>query len=151
MVPCWEAESGVLDAAAQNMQGRSPQRRWRKATRLKPVSRRQVARHVWQDALEQADALGKPSSGKYASTPGASEYHLNDPSQKPKNCMASARPACSESVKRVRALSVLTAAGTTLRFVQRQTPGQIRSHVPHMPHMRLRGCFQKKPAPLSAV
>ena len=83
--------SGILERA-QNMQG-LPRRA--KCFSAKS-SRRQVTRHVWQDALEQAGRVWEDKQRGNVSTPGARKP-LNDPSQKPKSCMACAMPACSES------------------------------------------------------
>ena len=58
-------------------------------------SRRQVTRHVWQDALEQADAFGKTSSGKriYAWRKETIERSFAEA----KELQACAMPVCSES------------------------------------------------------
>ena len=106
-------------------------------------SRRQVTRHVWQDALEQADAFGKTSSGKriYAWRKETIERSFAEAKE-----LHGLRYARMLGIRNMYEQSFLTAAVQNMKRIARA----FRSLFSVLPYA-FRGCFQKKAAPLSAV
>ena len=106
-------------------------------------SRRQVTRHVWQDALEQADAFGKTSSGKriYAWRKETIERSFAEAKE-----LHGLRYARMLGIRNMYEQSFLTAAVQNMKRIARA----FRSHFFVLPYA-FRGCFPKKAALLSAV
>ena len=106
-------------------------------------SRRQVTRHVWQDALEQADAFGKTSSGKriYAWRKETIERSFAEAKE-----LHGLRYARMLGIRNMYEQSFLTAAAQNMKRIARA----FRSLFSVLLYA-LRGCFPKKAAPLSAV
>ena len=106
-------------------------------------SRRQVTRHVWQDALEQADAFGKTSSGKriYAWRKETIERSFAEAKE-----LHGLRYARMLGIRNMYEQSFLTAAVQNMKRIARA----FRSLFSVLPYA-FRGCFPKKAAPLSAV
>lgn len=106
-------------------------------------SRRQVTRHVWQDALEQADAFGKTSSGKriYAWRKETIERSFAEAKE-----LHGLRYARMLGIRNMYEQSFLTAAVQNMKRIARA----FRFLFYALPYA-LRGCFLPESAPLSAV
>ena len=106
-------------------------------------SRRQVTRHVWQDALEQADAFGKTSSGKriYARRKETIERSFAEAKE-----LHGLRYARMLGIRNMYEQSFLTAAVQNMKRIARA----FRSLFSVLPYA-CRGCFPKKAALVSAV
>ena len=106
-------------------------------------SRRQVTRHVWQDALEQADAFGKTDKGKriYACRKETIERSFAEAKE-----LHGLRYARMLGIRNMYEQSFLTAAVQNMKRIARAF---------RFPFFRLslclRGCFLPETAPLSAV
>ena len=106
-------------------------------------SRRQVTRHVWQDALEQADAFGKTSSGKriYAWRKETIERSFAEAKE-----LHGLRYARMLGIRNMYEQSFLTAAVQNMKRIARA----FRSFFSVLLYA-LRGYFLSVTAPLSAV
>lgn len=106
-------------------------------------SRRQVTRHVWQDALEQADAFGKTDKGKriYAWRKETIERSFADAKE-----LHGLRHARMLGIRNMYEQSFLTAAVQNMKRIARA----FRSLFSVLPYA-FRGCFLSESAPLSAV
>ena len=102
-----------------------------------------MTRHVWQDALEQADAFGKTSSGKriYARRKETIERSFAEAKE-----LHGLRYARMLGIRNMYEQSFLTAAVQNMKRIARA----FRSLFSVLPYA-FRGCFPKKAAPLSAV
>ena len=106
-------------------------------------SRRQVTRHVWQDALEQADAFTKTSSGKriYAWRKETIERSFAEAKE-----LHGLRHARMLGIRNMYEQSFLSAAVQNMKRIARA----FRFLFYALPYA-LRGCFLSETAPLSAV
>ena len=102
-----------------------------------------MTRHVWQDALEQADAFTKTSSGKriYAWRKETIERSFAEAKE-----LHGLRYARMLGRRNMYEQSFLTAAVQNMKRIARA----FRSLFSVLPYA-FRGCFQKKAVPLSAV
>ena len=102
-------------------------------------SRRQVTRHVWQDALEQADAFGKTSSGKriYAWRKETMERSFAEAKE-----LHGLRYARMLGIRNMYEQSFLTAAVQNMKRIARA----FRFLFYALPYA-LRGCFLSEAAP----
>ena len=106
-------------------------------------SRRQVTRHVWQDALEQADAFGKTDKGKriYAWRKETIERSFAEAKE-----LHGLRYARMLGIRNMYEQSFLTAAVQNMKRIARA----FRFLFYALPYA-LRSCFLPESAPLSAV
>ena len=106
-------------------------------------SRRQVTRHVWQDALEQADAFTKTSSGKriYAWRKETMERSFAEAKE-----LHGLRYARMLGIRNMYEQSFLTAAVQNMKRIARafRFPFSLLS-------LCIKGCFREEAAPLSTV
>ena len=102
-----------------------------------------MTRHVWQDALEQADAFGKTSSGKriYAWRKETIERSFAEAKE-----LHGLRYARMLGIRNMYEQSFLTAAVQNMKRIARA----FRFLFYALPYA-LRGCFLSVTAPLSAV